>query len=188
MANYHFTTIQGIKENTLVDANTNEKTLKVIQKSAEDVWLQEVLGTPLYNTLKTAGLQNTLTAMQKTLIEDYILNYVYALVEMLVVEDLLLKYSNNGVYEPNPDKSVRAQESVLRQQKFHKDKAVNFYCGLLKTYIENNITSFTEYNEVDEGVPSKKVINHGFYLDDDDYLEDDNYYRRKAGGNFEEGI
>lgn len=188
MAKVFFTNLSNIKENTLLDKNVNDKTLKVIQKTVENIWLQEILGTTLYKLLQNKILTNTLTTLQRELIEDYILDYVYALVEMLSVDDLLLKYSENGVYAPNPDKTVQIQLGQLQQQKTHKVKAVNFYAGLIKTFIENNIDDFAEYNEDDEGVPAKKIASYGFFLDDDDWVDDAQYNDRKASGNYGESI
>lgn len=184
----HFTSLDNIKNNTLIDTNVNDKYMNVMLRVAEDTWLQEILGTSLFNALKTGIVDNTLTDKQRTLIEDKILNYLYALMEMLAIEYLLTKYETNGVYVNTADNTAQRQYSELSATKVHKVRSVNYYAGLMKKYIDNNINDFEEYNETDEGLPAKKVNTRGFFIDTDIIIEDIEYYSRNATNNKEESI
>ena len=188
MPQVYFTTLQGIKDNSLIDTNVADKTMLIMLRTAENIYCQEVLSTMLYSLLKSNILANTLTTKQRILIENYILPYIYALVEMLAVDDLLVKLNENGVNASTPDNTVQKSQKELQQIKTHKVKAVNFLCGLLKSYIENNIADFPEYNDITTGVPAKKINNFGFYCDDDDYIRDNNYNDRDASSDDSEGI
>lgn len=188
MSKVYFISLQQIKDNTLLDTNISDKTLTVMLRTAQDIWLQELLGTSLFNLLKTNILANTITTKQRILIESYILNYLYALIEMLSVDDLLLKYSESGINSNNPQNTVQKSKDELSAIKVHKVKSVNFYAGLIKTYIENNISDFAEYEYTDEGVQAKKYNTYGFFLDDDDFEKDNEYWSREATNGKEESI
>lgn len=188
MAKVYFTNLTAVKENSLLDANISDKTLTVMLNRAQNTLLQELLGTPLFKLLKTNILNNILTAKQRILIEQYILDYIYALMEMLAVDDLLLKYSESGINSTTPDNTIQKTQRELSLIKITKVKSVNFYAGLIKTYIEDNIADFPEYESTDEGVKAKKYNTYGFFLDDDDFESDDNYKSRNASNGFEEAV
>jgi len=167
-----------VKENTLIDSSVSDKTLSIIIKTAHEIYLQELLGTPLYSTINTNIRNSGLTVMQDTLIKNYIIDYLYALVEYLSVDDLLLKLTDAGVNSVTPPNTQQRTKDELVSIKNHKEKALNFYAGLIKTFILNNISSFPEYNLSDSGVPAKKQNTFGFVVYDEDFTEDENYYSK----------
>jgi len=187
MAKVYFTSIEQIKDNTLLDANIQNKNLLIMLRTAENTYTQELLGTDLYKLLKTNIQNNTLTTKQRVLIEEYILPYEYALIEMLALDDLLIKISD-AVYSPNAPNTIKPAKDELTTQKAHKERAVNFYAGLLKTYITNNLTYFPEYQTNLDGVQAKVYNNFGFFCPDEDFTEDDAYNRRRASQSGEESI
>lgn len=184
----YFTTLSDIKANTLLDDNISDDYMKVMLRICDDNYVQELLGTPLFNALKAGIRAKQLTDMQTTLIQDYILNYIYATMEYIAIDYLLTKFSNSGVNVSTPDSTAQRQYSELLSTRVHKTRSVNSYAGLLKTYVENNIEDFPEYNETDEGVPAKKINNYGFWFDADDDYDDDEYNDRKATNRNSESI
>lgn len=188
MAKVYFTSLQQIKDNTLLDTNIQDKSVLIMLRTAEGTYTQELLGTDLYKLLKSNIQNNILTQKQRTLIEDYILPYEYALVEMLSLDDLLIKISD-AIYTSTPPNTIQRTKDELTTQKAHKERAVNFNAGLLKNYIYKNINDFPEYNTNDNGgIAPKPINNFGFFLDDNDYWEDDNYNTRNASQSGEESI
>jgi hypothetical protein len=185
----HFCTIQQVKENSQLDQNIDEKYLKNILKSAEQVYLQELLSSTLFNKLVDGIADNTLTAKQKVLIQDYILDYLYALCEMLAVSDMLIKITNFGVFAPSPQNTTQKQSAELTTIKIHKERAVNHFAEFIKKYVAENIDDFSEYTSGGINDKPKTINGFGFYLDDDDFNRDVEYHRRSRGGNnLEESI
>jgi hypothetical protein len=188
MAKVYFCSLQQIKDNTLLDTNIQDKNVLIIQRNAENNFIQEVLGTDLYSLLKTNIQNNTLTAKQRTLIENYILPYEYALIEMLALDDLLIKISDS-IYTSSPPNTVQRTKNELNGQKAHKERSVNSAVCFLKNFLVKYIQDFPQYStNLDGGVPAKLTQNHGFYCDDDDYSEDNAYYSRRASQSGEESI
>lgn len=184
----HFSSLQNIKDNSLIDTNVGDKKMNVMLRTAEDTYLQELLGTPLFNVLKTNITSNELTTKQRELIQNYILNYLYVLIEFLAIEYLLTNYASTGVNVSTPDNTAQRTMNELSLTKTYKIRSVNYYAGLMKTFLENNITDFEEYNETDEGLPAKKINNYGIFFDDDDFIEDIEYNDRNANNRNEESI
>lgn len=187
MAKVYFTSLQQVKDNTLLDTNIQDKNVLIMLRTTENTFTQEILGTDLYKLLKANILANTLTTKQRTLIEDYILPYEYAVMEMLSLDDLLIKISD-AIYTSTPPNTVQRTKDELTTQKVHKERAVNFMAGLLKTYITNNIADFPQYETNLDGVQAKVYNNFGFFCPDEDFSDDDSYNTRKASQSGEESI
>lgn len=177
-----------VKKNTLIDASVADKTLSIIINTAHQIYLQELLGTPLYSVLCTNARSSGLTAHQTTLINDYIIDYLYAVVEYLSIDDLLLKLTDAGVNSVTPPNTTQRTKDELVSIKAHKEKAMNFYAGLIKTYIQKYINYFPEYSDGDSGVPSKKYSTGGFVVYDEDFTEDDSYNDRIGSNINDESI
>jgi hypothetical protein len=171
---------ERVKKNTLIDSSVSDKTLSIIIKTAHLIYLQELLGTPLFTKLNDNIIASGLTALQDTLIKDYILDYLYATVEYLSIDDLLIKLTDAGVNSTTPPNTQQRTKDELTSIKAHKEKAMNFYAGLIKTFILNNINSFPEYDLSDEGIQSKKYNTFGFVCYDEDFTEDANYHNKKG--------
>jgi hypothetical protein len=188
MAKVYFSSLQQIKDNTLLDTNIQDKNVLIMQRNAENNFIQETLGTDLYVLLKQNIQGNTLTAKQRTLIESYILPYEYALIEMLSLDELLIKISDS-IYTSTPPNTIQRTKDELNGQKAHKERSVNTACGFLKNYIMKNIKDFPQYETNDNGgIPAKITQNYGFYCDDSDYYDDDRYNTRRASQSGEESI
>jgi hypothetical protein len=179
----HFVSIQQVKENTSLDQNIDEKYLINILKSAEEIFLQELLSSTLFNKLVDGIATNTLTDKQKTLVQDYILDYLYAVVEMLAVDDLILKITNYGVYTPSPDHTTQKQKGELTVIKSHKERAVLHFAEFIKRYISDNFEDFKEYVSGGINDKPKTINNFGFWFDDNIDNQDIDYNRRRSGNN-----
>jgi hypothetical protein len=182
MSKAHFCSLESIKSNTQIDTNVQEKDLISVLKTVEQIYLQELLSPALYNRLIDGIAANSLTEKEKTLIQNYILDYIYAACELLSLDSLIIKITNFGVWSPSPDHTVAKQKAEMTVLRVRKEKTVNYYAGYIKDYINTNLVDFLDYNG-GIGAAPKKIINYGFYLDDDDFNRDVEYNRRSRGGN-----
>ena len=191
MSKVFFTNVQAIKANSLIDDNVSDKAITIMLRTAQDIYCQELLGTELYKKLINNISTNSLTVKQRYLIENYLLVYIFSLVELLSIDDLLIKYAENGIYTTTPANSTQRTKDELTSIKMHKSKAVNMYAGLVKTYITaiDNQKDFPEYYNLDtDGIKATKITTFGFFLDDDDFQKDDQYKNRNANNQQEESI
>lgn len=179
---------QNVKDNTVLDDNIGDNDLKNILYDAQDVELQQLLGTDLYDTILYNAKNYALTAKQTVLVDKYITRFLYAAVEYLSVDALLIKYDNIGVYEQSPDNSLQVDKDRLLRQIALKEGKMEYRAGLLKEYLKDNLNDFPEYNTNESGIPSVKIRTAGFFLDDDDYTRDYYYNRTRGDNDFEQSI
>jgi hypothetical protein len=97
MAQIFFISSQYVKENSIVDENVDEKYIKVAIQNAQRNQLIYIIGSGLYNEIAGQIQNNTLTALNITLLNDYIVPCLlnYTLVELSPY--LLYKLSNRNV-------------------------------------------------------------------------------------------
>ena len=62
---------QRLKQWTSLDNNTRDEEITPSILDAQNVYIQSTLGTPLFNHLKDGVLNNTLTADEITLLNEY---------------------------------------------------------------------------------------------------------------------
>ena len=97
MAQIFFISSQYVKENSIVDENVDEKYIRVAIQNAQRNQLIYIIGSGLYNEIASQIQNNTLTSLNITLLNDYIVPCLlnYTLVELSPY--LLYKLSNRNV-------------------------------------------------------------------------------------------
>ena len=72
MANVLFISEARLKALTAVHDNVQPNDIMPFVLQSQDIYIQDILGTTLYNNLKTAVSASTTTAAEQTLINDYL--------------------------------------------------------------------------------------------------------------------
>jgi hypothetical protein len=146
------------------------KRLSATIADAQSMYIEPLLGTRLYEALKTKIIGGTLTGDYLTLMNDYVVITLLKWVE----HDLF--YMNN--YK-NRNKGVSTKS--FNELNFLMEKAerkANFYGMKLVDYLICNSNLFPEYCESDEGgeiAPVRSAAKTGMYLGN----AKRNYYTKK---------
>ena len=166
----YFTTCEKIKESTPINFNVEDQVLTMNIKDSQEIYIQPILGTVLYNKLKSDIINNQLTGAYKTLMDDYIIPTLiqYSLANSLIF--IRFKLMNKSISSQNSDNSVPAD---LDEVKFLLDEIRNraqFYAKRLSEYLLENLSTFPEYmdnTKIDEMKPTTNNYFCGMYLGDD---------------------
>lgn len=150
MEEYLFISQSFLVENSKINGNVDFEKLRPTIIAAQDIYLQQILGTPMYEDLQTKGLSSPLgfSADELLLIRKYIQKTVMWYVMMNETIGLKFKFMNKGVMVKNSDNS---QAADTRDLLMLKDECRNFaeqYAELLTNYLKfttNSITKFPKY-------------------------------------------
>lgn len=172
MADGLFISENYIKENTLIDGNVDAKYIKITIADAQRIHLLPILGTGLYNEISAQIIAGTLTALNRTLLRDYIQD---ALKYWVIVEGIDLftyKVTNKSIVKKDSDNSDPIAESeVVRLMDRNRDKAEFFSERITKYLVENN-ASYPLFNSPGTGYdtvhPNRNNYTTGWNLDDVD--------------------
>ena len=156
-----------------VHTNTDDKIVKKAIQLAQDIELEQILGTTLVDALKTKVSAGTIDDVGNenylTLLNDYIENVIcyYALEEL--VDLITFKVMNKGVLKREAEDTVMSgadERAALKRR--YRTKA-EIYADRLIRYLVKNETLFTEYlnhsTDIDKEQPRKQGWNPGFYFD-----------------------
>lgn len=132
-------------ESTTIDENVDTKYLTRAIIKAQDIALQELLGTDLLNELKDQVENSTLTAANTTLLNTFVLPFLAMQAASEAVILATLKFRNKGVVTMNSEDAIvgtQAQWQTLLD--YYKNEA-QFNGERMRKYLLDNSSTFPLY-------------------------------------------
>jgi len=174
-----------VREYTDINDSLDTAFIKNAIRTAQDLYLQRVIGTSLYNKLQNEVDADTLSGEYKTLVDDYIQDFLLYAAYWECLEAIYIRPRNNGLLNAtggeNSQSVNRDLYEVKRQSTQNK---LQYYSERLTAYIiekQNALPELNDNNFLYEQYPdygSKyrspivfKYQNRGTYFD----------FARKAG-------
>lgn len=159
-----FISTADLKDQTSIEKNVEDIRLKQAILAAQNVHIQEILGSDWYDSLASKrtieGTWTGLTEDETLLIENYLDFAIreYALYEYLIEGNFSV--SNQGIEKQSSNNSVSADlEEIQHLYRRAKDRA-DFYRQRCITYICDNEDKFPLYNNSDQNLhPTRKNFN-----------------------------
>ena len=130
-----------LKSKSVINDNADFQILKPIIQAVQDLFIEPILGTKLYKQIDTQITNNTLTAANQTLLNDYILKCMlwYVMAESSKV--FKFRYTNKGIVVKTGENSEAISTDDL---KFIVDDWKNYaevYAEKTINYIVQNESS-----------------------------------------------
>lgn len=138
--------VNDLKELTPLSLNIEDKIIEGCIIDAQDVDLQPILGTDLYNKLKTDIKSASITGNYKTLLENFV---VPCLIKYSLRRSLLyiwIKLKNKSVVQDNSDNSTPVDSETFDRLRTDTLNDAEFYSNRLKDYLCFNSSDFPEYS------------------------------------------
>jgi len=158
---------EDLKRNTILDGNVDTDKFKNYIKIAQEIHIQNYLGTDLYKRLQAGIIADDLTANEITLINDYIQDALihYASAEYLPFA--AYNVSNGGIFKNTPENSVTVDKSEVDYLVQKERDYAQYYTQRLIDHLCNNSTLFPQYStNTDNKINPDTYINltGGWYL------------------------
>ena len=122
-------------------------------REAQDIVIQPIIGTILYNTLLTKIDNNSVSGSYQTLIDDYIQPALVYASLYNVTEAVMVRTRNNGLLTPTGgENSVNVDRSMYdakRQSIFNKQQ---FYADQLSRYLSEKYNLFSIFTSNEPSV------------------------------------
>ena len=167
MATVLFIKIQDLKKNTIIDGNVDVDKLLPYIKIAQEIHIQNYLGTDLYDKISADILAGTLTGDYLSLVNDYIQPMLihFAMVEYLPFAAYSI--SNGGVYKHNSENSSNASKEEIDFLIQKERDFAEYYAQRFIDYMSFNAPAkFNEYysNSNQDIYPDKDTGFHGWVI------------------------
>ena len=170
-----------VKDNSVVNYNVDDAIISVAINDCQDMYIQQVLGTNLYNhIINKMYIGTTLTSYETNLIDNFIIPSLLNYTLREVVVHLTFKIMSKGVtQEFSENSNVISKEDLEYLRKNFSEKA-EFYGERSIEYIKNNMNNFPDYNSGDDqdllGLRTSYscpiVLGRGYKKDDESWFHD----------------
>lgn len=147
----YFITIEELKQTTF-NANLDNEYIAPALEEAQSIYLREIIGDLLYNSITNKIDDETLSGKYLTLVNQYIKPYLTYKVQSVIVIPLNNKTRNAGVinqYDQGFNTSTMKDTAYLAD--YYNSRA-EFYANRLTTYLQKNSTDFPEYGYSDDNI------------------------------------
>lgn len=148
MTNVQLISEAKIRQYTDMNDNVDSKLIVNAIREAQDIELQRILGTLLYNKVIDEVQNSTLSGVYKTLVDEYVQNFLLYAVYYNTLEAIYLRPRNNGLLVPNggenSDAADRSMYNVKRQSVKNKSE---FYAEKLSQYLIENQNNYPELGQ-----------------------------------------
>jgi hypothetical protein len=164
-----FLSQQYLKDKSLINDNTDWELIQPSLIMIQDLKLQQILGTPLFEDLQTKIIAGTLNSNETNLITKYIQKVLHWYVLMEATTILKYRYTNKGVMVKSSENSQPISETEMKVVKDDWRTIAEEYGELLTKYLVKNSGLFPLYNTYNsEGMyRSRTNFSTGIFLNDD---------------------
>ena len=136
---------QRLKQWTNLDDNVrlNEITPNILQ--AQDIYIQNLIGTKLYDRLKAGVIAGDLTANEDLLLNDYVGKTLMQYALYMILPSIKYKVANQGILNGT---SEETQPTSLDELQYLRETTLDtamFYDKRLREYLIQNPAQFQEW-------------------------------------------
>lgn len=157
-----------IKAFTEVNENVDSQLLLANIQIAQDLGLQGVLGTKFMNHIMNAAQNNTLTAAENTLLQDYIQPYLLWRATWEALPAFFMRIMNKSIIVGNTEQGAPIDKSQLSYLRNIYQSRYEFYAQRLMDYIKNNQSDYPiyyQYTSTDGMSPSRENYFSGIHIE-----------------------
>lgn len=140
-----FVGVQYLRDNTIINDNVDAQVLQPIIRMAQYKYIQDAIGTNLYNKLLADINANTLTGNYQILVEQYIIPTLaqYCIVESIPYMNF--KFRQKSISKQNSDNSTAAELPELYYLRDNATSTAQFYTERMSRYLQANLALFPEF-------------------------------------------
>lgn len=136
-----------LRQFTDINDSVDSELLKNSVRTAQDISLQRIIGTKLYKKILSDIDADTLTGVYKTLVDDYIQDFLLYAAYYEALEAIYLRPKNNGLLTPTGgENSINVDRSLYNVKRQSAENKAQFYAEMLTNYIAEEQSSYPELN------------------------------------------
>lgn len=145
MAYTLFISESRLKKLTAVHENLEPQELTPFVLQGQDVYVQELLGTKFYNSLKEKVIAGTTTTQEQNLLNDYIAPMLANYAVYLALPSFNYKMKNKSVLNPSAEEAQNTGLSELKYLRESVKNTADFYRERSREFLIDNETDFPDY-------------------------------------------
>ncbi len=137
-----------LREFTDLNNNVDSALLTNAIREAQDIELQRVIGTLLYNKIKSDVDSSTISGNYKDLLDNWIQDFLLYAAYYISLEYIYLRPRNNGLVKPTGgENSIDADLTLYDRKRQSVKNKKEFYGDRLVLHLIEDQSDFPEYTE-----------------------------------------
>ena len=140
-----------LKTETVLNDNVSAEYFSSAIETAQEIYLQQLIGTSLLDDLCEKVKDNKLTVDDKELLDEYITPFLKFKVLAEVTLPIAFKYRNAGVVQTNNEYMYNTTMKDAQQLATHYDQRANFFAIRLTDWLCANSNKFPAYRNTTSG-------------------------------------
>ena len=139
------------REFTDVNDMLDTALIKNAIRESQDIHLQRITGSKLYDKILSDIAGSGLTGVYKTLVDDYIQDFLLYAAYYEALEAIYLRPRNNGLLTPTGgENSINADRSLYNVKRQSVENKMEFYAEKLSRYLSEEEANYPELNTNDK--------------------------------------
>jgi hypothetical protein len=169
MARVLFISETTLKEQTVINENVDNKVVTPLIVECQDLYILPLIGTGIFEELKTQITAGTVTADNTNLLDNYIVPCLCAYIKYEAPIELNYKFTNKNVSKKNSENSQAiSPEEINDLMNRFKNKA-EVYGQRLTNFLKANTETYPLYLNPGTGCdiikPASSAYSCGIYLE-----------------------
>jgi hypothetical protein len=159
--------VQTIKDNSYLDNNIDDKTIKIALLNCQEQILEPAIGSALYEKLLAGIDSGNLSLNYQNLIVQKMFKLLIHGTLFMVARNLLFRYTNSAIVQDGNQNSTAIDQVTLETLRTDEEIAYKHHLNKLKLYLLANVALFPEYYQLDtDGLQAEKNTSAlNFYYD-----------------------
>lgn len=155
-----------LKTETVLNDNVSAEYFGSAIETAQEIYLQQLIGTSLLTDLCEKVRDNRLNNDDKMLLDEYITPFLKFKVLAEVTLPIAFKYRNAGVVQTNNEYMYNTTMKDAQQLATHYDQRANFFAIRLTDWLCANSNKFPAYRNTTSGElsPNSGAFNTSIFL------------------------
>jgi len=158
---------EDLKRKTILDGNVDTDKFLPYIKLAQEIHIQNFLGTKLYERLQAGVIAGDLTTNEKKLIDDYIQDALIHYAASEYIPFAAYTIANGGIYKNAPENAINVEKDEVDSLVQAERNYAQYYAQRLIDYLCNNSALYPEYStNTDEDIKPDTILKYtgGWYL------------------------
>ncbi|NNC44673.1 MAG: hypothetical protein HKN99_02200 [Winogradskyella sp.] len=166
MATALFISRTDLVKNSIIDGNTDTDKFIQFIKIAQEIEVQNYLGTDLYNKISADIIAGTLTGDYLNLVNDYVQPMLIWWAQVSYLPYAAYQIKNGGVFKHTSENSESVSKSEVDYLVGKARDTAEYYTRRFIDYMSFNSSTFPEYNSNSDSdvYPDKDSLFNGWVL------------------------
>ena len=145
MANTYWLSVNTLKEESTLDSNIEDKLIKSSIIDGQEIDIQSILGTRLFNKISTDIDGATVSGVYKTLLDNYITPALIKFSERRALLYIWIKIRNKSVISEGSEYGNTVDMEMFNMVRRDLLDSAEYFSNRLKLYLIEEVDNYPEY-------------------------------------------